>query len=117
MANGPEHKAAAAISCLVALSADTDRNDLAEISISTFAAYCMGRLPDILEPANNPLHRRFFHSMAMGGFVAYGGYKAYQWRPDSWPERAMRAALVAGSIAYISHLALDAFTPRSLPLM
>ena len=55
--------------------------------------------------------------MAMGGFVAYGGYKAYQWRPDSWPERAMRAALVAGSIAYISHLALDAFTPRSLPLM
>lgn len=101
-----------------------------------------GRLPDVFEPAWCPNHRQFFHGIIPTIAVAHIFAKNYaaacrctlDWarRGESgflWPEmydggrgvpRAMRmfiAGFLRGIVAgYASHLALDAFTPRSLPL-
>ena len=31
-------------------------------------------LPDLIEPATNPNHRKFFHSLTTAGLVCYGMY-------------------------------------------
>jgi membrane-bound metal-dependent hydrolase YbcI (DUF457 family) len=78
----------------------------------------LGKLPDMIEPAlGNPHHRQFFHGFAMLGLVGWGVYKAYQWEPESDFERLLRGFLLVGGAAYLSHLALDALTRRSLPMV
>ena len=74
-------------------------------------------LPDLLEPATSPNHRQFFHSVAFAGMVCHGLYKVYEWHPEEPFERFLRdIALIAGA-AYLVHLVLDGFTPKSLPLI
>lgn len=65
----------------------------------------MGLLPDILEPANNPQHRQFFHSIIMGLITMGIKNENYQ------------KLLDLSKYGYLSHLALDALTPASLPLI
>jgi len=108
--------------------------------------YWGGRLPDIVEPApRNPGHRAFAHSLVVGS-ASYASAKRFasEWarcfrqaadrlalqnqeQPSSEPDRLLCVALEillrvaagmgAGFIAgYVSHLVLDAGTPRSLPL-
>lgn len=43
--------------------------------------------------------------------------KLYQWAPEDGFEKVVRAFLLVGGAAYLSHLALDALTSRSLPLV
>ncbi len=74
-------------------------------------------LPDILEPAVNPHHRQFFHSLAFGGLLIAGGKALYDWQPETDEGRFWRKAGLIGLGAYLCHLALDATTPRSLPLL
>jgi inner membrane protein len=103
------------------------------------------RLPDILEPALHSHHRKFFHSMiaATGGTyvsVKHGPTPA-AWLRQRAVELKERAAaesdplrrllvflaamachfaigyLVGGAAGYGSHLALDAASPRSLPVL
>lgn len=76
-----------------------------------------GRLPDILEPACHPHHRQFFHSATVAAGLGYGVYRLWRWQPETDIERMLRAALLIGGVAYLSHLLLDASTPRSLPLL
>jgi len=79
--------------------------------------YCFGTLPDLVEPATNPLHRQFFHSLLFAGAMAYGLYRLYHWEPGSPELKVLRfVGLIAGA-AYLVHLALDATTKRSLPLI
>ena len=79
--------------------------------------YCFGTLPDVIEPAINPHHRQFFHSLIFAGVVGYGLCRLYQWEPGSPELKALRmVGLIAGG-AYLVHLALDATTKRSLPLI
>ena len=79
------------------------------------AAAC-GTLPDLLEPAHHPNHRQFFHSFAFASATAYGLYRAFQWQPEEpWQKHLRTLTLIAGG-AYLVHLAMDATTPKSLPL-
>lgn len=72
-----------------------------------------GILPDILEPAINPNHRKFFHSWTMGIAVAFGLYKTHR---SNLPNEVKAAITVAGA-GYLSHQALDSSTPKGLPLV
>ena len=43
--------------------------------------------------------------------------KIHQWEAEDDFERLLRGFLLVGGAAYLSHLALDAVTSRSLPLV
>lgn len=75
------------------------------------------RLPDILEPAVPPNRRQFFHSVAFAALVAAGWCKLYEWQPQDDGERLIRMGLMVCAGAYLCHLALDALTTKSLPLV
>jgi len=78
----------------------------------------LATLPDILEPAmNNPNHRQFFHSVLFAILVGWGVYEAYRWQPDEPIEKLLRIVLLVTGSAYLLHLAADALTARSLPLI
>lgn len=75
----------------------------------------LGTLPDLLEPADHPNHRQFFHSLLFAAIIGYLGYKLYKWKPEEpWQEVVRMVGLVAIG-AYLIHLAMDAVTPKSLP--
>lgn len=80
-------------------------------------AACFPSMPDILEPARHPNHRKFFHSWAVVGLLGYGMYRLYEWQPENDRDRFARAAGLALGAAYLAHLARDAFTSKSLPLV
>lgn len=71
-------------------------------------------LPDILEPAVNPDHRGFFHSFAVGACLLAVNKKIKE--NPGIPDKT-KNLLFALSSAYGSHLALDATTSKSLPLL
>ncbi len=109
-----------------------------------FGGYWGSRLPDVFEPANNPHHRALAHSLAAGTAIsAIAIEAATAWsmffrekaerlaqqrqtmRPSGVeimsdvPEILLRIAAGVGPgliVAYMSHLALDACTRKSLPL-
>ena len=103
-----------------------------------------GKLPDSLEPALHPHHRAFFHSLAAGGATTAATRKWLcaaqgRLRLEAKEQRALMdetdgfeaflhwlfwvgLRLLSGATAgfttgYLSHLALDASTPMSLPLL
>lgn len=85
--------------------------------VSACAAAVFASLPDWVEPAANPNHRQFFHSVAFAVFVGAGMQRFYKWRPASPLQEAFRwFSLVPGG-AYLAHLAIDATTPKSIPLI
>ena len=87
------------------------------IVIAPVVGAFMGRLPDIIEPANHPNHRQFFHSVGIISIFSYGLIKAYQWSPDDTFDKFIRGLLLIGGAAYLCHLFCDASTPKSLPLI
>jgi membrane-bound metal-dependent hydrolase YbcI (DUF457 family) len=77
----------------------------------------MPSLPDLLEPALHPNHRKFFHSVALFAGLGYGLHRLYKWdAQDDWQRLLRMAGLVAGA-AYLAHLTRDALTAKSLPLI
>lgn len=80
-------------------------------------AALLTKLPDVLEPAVHPHHRQFFHSAAFAGLVAAGWTALYEWQPQSDEGRFWRKVGMTGAGAYLCHLAVDALTARSLPLV
>ena len=81
------------------------------------AAACLPSLPDWVEPAVHPNHRRFFHSVAFGAGIAYAMRRAYMWETEEPWQRVARLAILVGGAAYLAHLVRDAFTAKSLPLI
>lgn len=81
------------------------------------AAALMPSLPDLLEPAVHPNHRKFFHSVTLAVVIACGMHRAYKWDAQGERERLARALLLVGGAAYLAHLARDALTAKSLPLV
>lgn len=102
-----------------------------------------GLAPDLLEPAGSPNHRDLFHSLLAAGVISKllgGHWQSHCERaseqclfrartfPDGSTQRSNEewnailwralAGFVAGFLAgYASHLALDAGTPTSLPVL
>ncbi len=118
--NGPTHQFAGAIAALAITQMDSEDNctalhhPAAAIPIGAF----LGKLPDMIEPSlGNPNHRQFFHSVAVLGLLGTGMHKLYRWDPQDNVEGLLRGLLLLGGAAYLSHLALDAMTSRSLPLI
>ncbi len=81
------------------------------------ATACLPSLPDILEPAVNPNHRKFFHSITFALGLGYFVHRVYKWEAESEWERLARLAMLMAGGAYLAHLARDALTARSLPLI
>ena len=73
-----------------------------------------GLVPDLIEPAVDPNHRRFFHSVVTGADLACGAVKAQGDQSFSDTLELVTVLLVVG---YISHLLADALTPKGLPFV
>ena len=117
--NAAAHQWTAALATGVVLHADErTRGEATALPIvgAGFAALATN-LPDILEPAVNPHHRQFFHSLVFAGLLIAGGKALYDWNPETHEGRFWRKARLIGLGAYLCHLALDATTPRSLPFL
>ena len=117
MANGSTHRTVGTVTGLaMAIQAkmqDEPINPLLAIGAST--AFC--QLPDLLEPATNPHHRQFFHSVSFLVMLGYGLKKAYDWKPEDNGGQLLRFLILCAGAGYISHLVLDGLTPKSLPLL
>jgi inner membrane protein len=81
------------------------------------AATIFTGLPDLLEPAASPNHRQFFHSVAFAALLAGGLYKLHKWEPQDSAEKFWKAVGMLAISGYLIHLALDATTAKSLPLI
>ncbi len=91
---------------------------LSRIDLGTVAMYAAGgaviaSLPDILEPARHPNHRSVFHSLSCGTAVSYAAFGKHSQALD--PEDRHTVQVLA--LSYLSHLFLDAGTPKGLPLI
>jgi len=71
-------------------------------------------LPDITEPATDPNHRGFFHSVTLLTILGWANYNVCQ-SPNLDP--SVKKTLVLGSLAYASHLIVDSTTPKGLPFL
>ena len=72
-----------------------------------------GILPDLIEPANSPHHRKFFHSKTTGGILIVGGLNLNKLN-ISYDAKQIIASCLAG---YGSHLYSDSQTSMGLPLL
>lgn len=80
-------------------------------------AALLGSLPDLVEPACNPHHRQFFHSVAFLCGVGYVTYRVYRWQPEQpWQQLMKWLGVVAGG-ASVVHLMCDVRTPRGVPML
>jgi len=89
------------------------RVDWGKVALFSAAGGVIGALPDIIEPALHPNHRSVFHSVCCGGAVTYGAFGEHTERLHEDDRHAVQM----GALAYLSHLALDAGTPKSLPFL
>jgi len=69
-------------------------------------------LPDLIEPATSPNHRGFFHSVAFSSLPITYLMTSHKSPNNIDSYRWIKNALAIG---YLSHLALDGLTPKSLP--
>lgn len=102
---------------LAAQSPGTTKRPLSHPVAGATISAALATLPDLIEPASQPHHRQFFHSLVFASFVGYGVYKAYCWQPETPLEEFLRLAAILGGSAYLLHLAVDFTTARSLPLL
>lgn len=119
MANALAHRTVAAVltgAAIFNMEAKEGKQTLAPIRGSVLAALCTN-LPDILEPAIHPHHRQFFHSVTFAALIFGGMCKLYQWEPQTEGEKLLKFCLLVAGGSYLIHLAMDACTRRSLPLL
>jgi len=117
--NATEHRISAALvlASVGASLASAEGDRLPHAAAGCAGGFCLGTLPDLIEPATNPHHRQFFHSVFVALLIGYGLYKAYHWEPDTAQGRLLRGVCLLAGGAYLIHLGLDATTKRSLPVM
>lgn len=119
MSNAATHSLAAFCSVTALSAADDHRRRQVSFRplLDGTAAAFLTKLPDIIEPPVHPNHRQIFHSVLVLAGVGYLTYRAYKWEPTEDWERILRWLAIVGGAAYITHLSLDAFTAKSLPLI
>jgi membrane-bound metal-dependent hydrolase YbcI (DUF457 family) len=119
MSNAIAHRNGAAVivgGFLLARENQEGKHTHAPLSGSLLAAL-FTNIPDILEPAAHPHHRQFFHSVAFAALIGGGIYKLYQWETETEMEKLLKFCLLVAGGSYLIHLAMDACTRRSLPLL
>jgi membrane-bound metal-dependent hydrolase YbcI (DUF457 family) len=121
MANATAHRLGAAATVgLTSLIYELKQGETANLGrplLATILAAMTATLPDVIEPATNPCHRQFFHSVIFAIAVGYGLLRLYKWEPrEDWQKALRFGGLVMGG-AYLTHLIMDAGTPFSLPLV
>jgi membrane-bound metal-dependent hydrolase YbcI (DUF457 family) len=88
---------------------------LPDLIVASAVGLAGGLLADLLEPALDPNHRKFAHSIIVAiGLVVLIGIISRSF--DSMTEQH-RLILGAMTVAYLSHLMLDSATPKSIPLI
>ena len=119
MANATTHSILAGVAIGGAVAIQDYRNGqlTAKPVAGAVLASLLTSLPDRLEPAIHPHHRQFFHSVVFAGMVGLSAYYIYQWQPEKEEQRLARFVLLVGCAAYLVHLAVDACSARSLPLI
>lgn len=131
--------------CLVATALNQKKLSLPELIGAVLSGVFAATVPDWLEPAIHPNHRAFFHSVAFAGVglpplwtmaqqartghlhaASLCDWQAAQAQNQQdmgyWQGQAESHRLFAGMLlglipGYVSHLAADAATPKSLPLI
>jgi len=98
----------------------------ARLSSAAAAGYIGARLPDIIDPPTNPNHRSWGHGV-LPNTIAYSAVikTASNYRKKLSQEASEDKLLNSFAIGamdgfvggHLSHLALDARTPKSLPLV
>ena len=119
MSNAIAHRTGAAViigGLLLARENQEKKRTHAPLSGSILAAICTN-IPDILEPAAHPHHRQSFHSVAFATVISGSMYKLYQWETETEMEKLIKFCLLVAGGSYLIHLAMDACTRRSLPLL
>lgn len=119
MACGQTHTIAGAIAGISASLLDKgDAPSYAKnIATASVVGAIAGKLPDMIEPATNPNHRKFFHSIVFLVLAGKAVHWLYEWQPEEEWQKALRhIGLIAGA-GYFSHLAFDFVTPKSLPVI
>jgi len=87
---------------------------LSEALLATGSCVLGSVAPDFLEPAIHSWHRGACHSIAAGGAIGRLGW--VPWAGGANPELGgLLASFFA--LGYLSHLFMDASTPRSVPLL
>ncbi len=119
MANASAHRlvTALAIGMIVAYHESQSGQTSAWPFVAAGLAGALGTLPDILEPALHPNHRQFFHSIVAAVGIGEAMRRLYQWQPETPSINVLRTLLLIGGGAYLTHLAMDALTSKSLPLV
>jgi membrane-bound metal-dependent hydrolase YbcI (DUF457 family) len=119
MPNALTHQSVAALTIggwIAQLEAKERKKTMAPLGGATLA-FMSTNLPDMLEPAIHPHHRQFFHSLAFVGLIGLGMYKLYEWETKTSQEEFLKFCLLVVGGSYLIHLAMDACTSRSLPLL
>lgn len=88
-------------------------NDLLRLTLSVSLSCIGGIIPDALEPAIHPRHRKFFHSIFFIVIIGIAIY--YLFKSDDLND-ILKWSLTAFAIAIIAHIMLDGFTPAGLPI-
>jgi len=90
-----------------------DRFDWGELLACCAVGGAAALIPDMLEPASHPNHRNLFHSLAVAALVAWliSGNHTREYSAGT------KALLLAGGLGWLSHILLDALTPRCVPLV
>lgn len=135
MSNRSEHlvvgAAAGGMAAFFAALARKRTPGLGEVIGGTLGGTFDARLPDILEPATHPNHRRFAQSVV---FTATGatrpGLAALDWQEKCATQATgatdpfarflneLAGGIGSGSVAgYVSHIGMDATTPKGIPLL
>lgn len=118
MSSGKAHRIGAAMALggiHAYLETQDGRSSLLPVATADIG-YAAGTLPDILEPATSPNHRKFLHSLAMAGLVSWSVYRLWEMQPATEQEKFLRWLGLAMGGAYLGHLMMDSATPKSLPL-
>jgi membrane-bound metal-dependent hydrolase YbcI (DUF457 family) len=76
----------------------------------------VGTAPDALEPATDPNHRAFGHSLALGAGLAKFAMTTCNKKNGDW-EEFQKILVAVAIVAYLAHLIADACTPKGLPLL
>ena len=117
--NGVTHRLAAGVSIGLFMANEEEKAGKQSFLpvVGGVAGAAFTCLPDVLEPATSPNHRQFFHSLLFAGLLVGGLVKLHRWEAESSSDRFLRGLGMIAISAYLIHLALDATTTKSLPLM